>query len=342
MTGSEPSRWSLRQLPLAARLTISLFLISVGLGYFAGLVQLHFAHAKSGGALPSPQDAIDLYHGATGQPISKLEQLLITPDHAPFNGHGTMRPAFFEKSSGWKRLTSRRPEQELRGERETEIKALLIWIRGGSAKEPFEQDQWPMPEALKDQPWTEEFLVVEDDAKFIKLRTLFEERCTRCHKPGGADNQAEKYPLETFEQIEPYALPQAAQPMSLEKLAMTTHAHWLSFSMLFGLTGLLFSLTCYPGWMRIMLAPLTLLAQMVDISFWWLARWDAWFAFPGIIVTGAIVGVSLCLQIVLTLFSLYGRWGKLVLLLMMLAAGAGGVVAKIYLIDPYLAAKAKP
>ncbi len=340
MTGCEPSCWNIRHLPLAARLTISLFLVSVGLGYLAGLVQLHFAHAKSGELLPTGQDALDLYHGAAGQPQSKMEKLLLAPETAPFNGNGTMRPAFFDKSSGWKRLISKRPEKEIREERETEIQALLVWLRHGAPKGPFEQDQWPMPPELQKLKWSDEFIVTEDKSQFIKLRSLFEERCTRCHRQGGADAKAEKFVLETYEQLEPHVLPQASQAMSLAKLAMTTHAHWLSFAVLFGLTGLLFSLTCYPCWLKVLLAPLTLLAQMVDISFWWLARVHAVFAHPGILISGAIVGISLGLQIILTLFSLYGKKGKAVLVLLLLIAGFGGFMAKQFVIDPYITDKA--
>ena len=73
--------------------------------------------------------------------------------------------------------------------------------------------------------------------------------------------------------MEPASDP-AARGMSLSKLAQTTHVHMLGFSMLYGLTGLLFAFTSYPVFVRVLIAPLPLLAQIIDISFWWLARLD--------------------------------------------------------------------
>ena len=49
------SRPVLRDLPLAARLVIATFLLSVGIGYFSALVQLHFQHAKPGSLLPDAE-----------------------------------------------------------------------------------------------------------------------------------------------------------------------------------------------------------------------------------------------------------------------------------------------
>ena len=58
-----PPRVSLRDLPLAARLTLSAFLISTGIGYASALIQLHFQHAAPGTMLPSGKDAVRVYHG---------------------------------------------------------------------------------------------------------------------------------------------------------------------------------------------------------------------------------------------------------------------------------------
>jgi hypothetical protein len=44
-TTSTP-RFLLRDLSLSSRLVLSVFLLSVGLGYMAALIQLHFQHAK--------------------------------------------------------------------------------------------------------------------------------------------------------------------------------------------------------------------------------------------------------------------------------------------------------
>src|SRR5262245_38232006 len=101
MTSTTPkTRLTVRDLPFAARLTLSLFLISVGIGYCSALVQLHFQHAKAGRMLPSGEDAADIFHGHRGpKPMSKIEQLLEAPEHGvKFNGTGQMRTAFTTRS----------------------------------------------------------------------------------------------------------------------------------------------------------------------------------------------------------------------------------------------------
>ena len=54
-----PPDITLRNLPLAARIVLSAFLISVGIGYTSALVQLHFQHAKPGELMPTKEDAAD-------------------------------------------------------------------------------------------------------------------------------------------------------------------------------------------------------------------------------------------------------------------------------------------
>src|SRR5262249_12484580 len=136
----------LRHLPLAARLVLAAFLISVGIGYFAALVQLHFQHASPGNILPSGADAVRIFHGETEHPASKLEQVLAANEDLPFTGSGQMRSAFTKRSSGWKKAIKERAEQagrsrqppnpealaaaeeELRKEREGESLAVIAWL----------------------------------------------------------------------------------------------------------------------------------------------------------------------------------------------------------------------
>jgi len=74
---------------------------------------------------------------------------------------------------------------------------------------------------------------------------------------------------------------------------------------------------------------------MIDISCWWLARIDPTFA-QVIAVTGGIVATGLGLHIVLTLFNLFGRTGRGVLAVLLIAAAGGGYVLVDKVIGPYL------
>jgi hypothetical protein len=159
-----------------------------------------------------------------------------------------------------------------------------------------------------------------------------------CHTPDVEKaNMAEatKYPLDTYERLKPYAKVGAAAGMSLTKLAQTTHVHLLGFSMLYGLTGLIFAFTSYPGWLKVLLAPLPLAAQVADIGCWWLARMDSRFA-QVIAVTGGVVAVGLLLHIVLSVFNMYGRHGKKVVLVLLLLGALTGFAVKAHVIDPFL------
>jgi hypothetical protein len=444
----------LRDLPLAPRLVIAAFLVCVGLGYFSALVQLHFQHAATGQLLPGKTEAVGLYYGnkqsvlervlrapeshvfsgsgtmrpafttqsagwkplvkARGedvlrkerdgeievllrwihdgadrkaydedryplpdelrnQPITKeyvvtteqasppslLERVLTEPENKPFSGEGSMRPAFTTKSGSWKKIIKERGEAEVRNEREGERLAFLSWIHSGAGKEAYEEDRYLLPPDLAKHAISEDFVADDPKGKVFKIKTLIDTRCVRCHAEGApgkagkvmldsyegvkaysepdvppvptpagpyvklhtliqdrcvrchtkddpVNDKASHAPLETYEEVAAYATPQTAAGMPIRGLAQTTHVHLLGFAMLFALTGLMFSFTSYPFWMRAVFGPFTLVAQVIDISCWWLGRLDAVFA-QVILVTGALVALGLLVQILGSLVNLFGR-----------------------------------
>src|SRR5205807_10442452 len=97
--GGTTTTTALRDWPLPIRLVLAVFLVSVGLGYFSALVQLHFQHAAPGKLLPGVEEAVGAYNGAAEK--SKLQRLLEADISKPFNGTGSMRPAFTTESAGW-------------------------------------------------------------------------------------------------------------------------------------------------------------------------------------------------------------------------------------------------
>jgi hypothetical protein len=350
--GDMPFNLVLRDLPLPVRLTLSLFLLAVGAGYFSSLVQLHFQHASRGNPLPSPDDVVARFSGIENfwsgpksaepdakpaRPVSQLERLIMGPEEGtPFNGSGTMAPAFFKKDSIFKKKINQDPASEpiLRGEREGERLALQVWINapGPERKEAYQNDSFPLPESLTKSPLTKKYLAGGN----VKVQSLLYDRCSKCHESEGLEG---KVALDSYEALEKYmqaprsvmgadgtAVIKSSRQMSIERLTETTHLHALSFAMLFTLTGLVFAFSSYPVWIRSLLAPVVLLAQVADVSCWWLARLEGvgpYFALA-IMGTGAIVGVGLMLQIVLSLFNMYRLPGKCVLLLLFAAAAAGG------------------
>jgi hypothetical protein len=365
---SSPRSVTLGELPLSARLTLAVFLLSVGIGYVSALVQLHFQHATPGDLLPSPEDAVRVFHGDTGaKPKSKIEQLLPEDYQGKkMNGSGQMTSAFYNRSEDYKdaiaerarelakKQGAKKPDQALKGaataevdfERNGERLAMIAWVRGGAKETEYNDDNFPLPQDIEKLPISRTMLVEQNgeivNPRAVKIQTLFKERCANCHQEGG---EAQTYPLTSFSEIKKYVSVKTSEGMSMEKLAQTTHVHLLGFSMLYGLTGLILAFSSYPRLVRIALCPLPLLAQIVDISFWWLARLPdpngPMFA-RCIVYSGAVVAVGLLLHIVLSLFSLFRVKGWLVLVLLFAAAGYASYETKLRVIDPYIAQEKPP
>ena len=339
-----PPQFSLRDLPLAARLVLAVFLISVAVGYGSALVQLHFQHASPGSFMPSNRDVVVKFHGDpdASKRVSPLQRLVEADESLPFNGSGSMSAAFTTRSNGWRSATRGKLEADIRRERDGEKAAVLLWISVGLSREVYEADKLPLPAIWGDRPITAEF---RHDDGAVKIKSLFAERCVRCHQKDGDDANAATYLLDKYEAIHKYVDAGSGGPtMSTIRLAQSTHAHLLSFAVLYMLTGVMFALTDYPGWLRLTLGPLVLIVQLADIACWWLARLEGplgeHFALA-IVWTGGIVGAGLAIQIVLTLFHLFGTAGRCVLVVLFVLAGAGLGVLKQYVMDPHLARRSR-
>jgi hypothetical protein len=327
-TSTSP-RKTLRDLPMSARLVLSLFLLSVGLGYLSALVQLHFKHATRGEFLPNAQNAIDIFHG--GKTMSKIEQLVDADPAAGWSKTGQMRDAFHKKSSGWEKAIASRAEklkvspevatEQLLKEREGERLGMVAWLRNGAKEEEYTKDAFVFPKEWDEkQPLTKSFKT--EDGKGLKIQSLIDERCIKCHN----GTQPNAPALDDYPKLKKFLEVKDTQ-MDIDSLAQTTHVHLLGFSMLYGLTGLILAFSSLPALVRGVLAPLPLLAQVADIAFWWLARepkpYGPMFA-SFIPISGAVVALGLMSHIILGLFTMYDWKGKFVLVLLFGGAGAGG------------------
>ncbi len=353
-------RYTLRDLPLPAKLVVSAFLLSVGLGYCSAMVQLHMKHSDmEGNPLPSPDDVVERFSRFTlfdgTYPQSKIETLVSGDPEGGFNA-SNMTPAFYgESDKDYKKVSSLPKDDPKRkkvdADRAGERAALVAFINlpVEQRKAIYDADAMDVPDTLKGKAITEDFV---DNGK-VKVQTLLSERCGRCH-----DNQ-QKPTFGKFEELEPLItapVPEtfesggkvwvkSAKTMTIDCLTQSTHAHLLSFAMLFALTGFVYAFTSHPGFVRAVLAPVVLVAQVADVSCWWLARMDLpygpMFAMT-IMATGGVVGLGLMLQILLSLFNMWGGKGKLVLLLMFLIAAGGFYAVYVNAIKPGLdAEKAK-
>jgi hypothetical protein len=398
---SDTSPYTLRDLPLPAKLVVSVFLLAVGLGYFTALIQMHLKHASPGEAMPTISDVVARFSGAPWPLVPKPEK---KPDDRPMNEEGnkqvkaegnapgqivtgvkikslfndrcvvchhpesksdaneypltdfdtvtrkyltpknkdglknlgkmhdmisakrrdritssTMVIAFFDESTDYEAEVAKRSRETVNKEREAERLAMIAWIEAGALKEAFEKDAFPLPDDPKYKALT------------LKYRTA---ALAKEVQPPKKEEVPEDPNAKAWQEAR-------KRRVSLDALTQSTHAHLLSFSMLWGLTGLIFAFTSYPKIFRFTLAPIVLIAQVADIACWWLARLDGigpYFAIS-IIGTGGIVGLGLALQIVLSLFNMYGSFGKTVLVALFLGAGATGYVVYDKVLVPELAAE---
>src|SRR5579875_3534689 len=170
-----PGAFTLGELSLPVRLTLALFLISVGIGYVSALVQLHFQHASPGDLLPSAEDAVRVFHGDVGEkPKSKIEQLLPQDYQGKkMNGQGQMTAAFFKRSEDYSDAIAERA-RELAKKRGLNKKA--------AKEEEYRADNFPLPEELIKHPLTPNMLVENAEPKAVKIQTLFQQRCVTCHQ----------------------------------------------------------------------------------------------------------------------------------------------------------------
>ncbi|OWK46371.1 hypothetical protein FRUB_00070 [Fimbriiglobus ruber] len=330
----------MRQLPLPAKLVISVFLIAVGIGYFSALVQLHMQHSgRNGEPMPTPWDVIEKFSGLKphdGQVAkSKIEGIVSGPKDGAFDKNN-MAPAFFGKSGKvYEKDCTTRGQDKVDAEREGERQTLIAWINADpdERKTAYEKDDFKIPDTLSGRPITEEF--ADKATGTAKIKSIIEERCVRCHggdKKPDLDEYPKLLPLISVPKVEILENKylgdkwvRTNRQLSVEGLTQSTHAHLLSFSVLFALTGLTFAFTSYPAFVRCILGPIVLLATVADIACWWLARLDEIgpvFALA-IMGTGATAGLGLAAQIILSLFNMYGIRGKIVLWLLFAAAIAG-------------------
>ena len=351
-TPPSPARDRLADLSLPVRLVLTVFLIAVGLGYLSALVQLRVQHATAGRAMPGRDDVRRTFHGEDG--TSKLERLLTAPMDLPRDGSGSMQFAMMQPSL-WKpdinralhdnrddrkqdpsvKELTRPAASELVGRRhEGELKALVEWARLLSKDEDRAQktytadayrpsDDLAAELHLDDQEpvITKRFLGTDTAGKtVINIKSILDARCVRCHRAGSAE--AGEFPLDTFADLRDYSAIEKSGGMSLPKLAQTTHVHLLGFAVLWCITGLLMASTGFPTWVRVIVSPLVLVAQIADIACWWLAGMDVVFA-DAILVTGGIVGAGLALQMVLTFWDLYCGAGRVMLFVVLLLIGLG-------------------
>lgn len=267
----------LSRLSLPAKLLVTLFLGIVGPGYLFGTANIMLQH----------QDA-DLEPGLTLDDLRRTfhgMEKTITPD-----AEVTVRSEMLSQVS---------PDGEMREHLENggepAIRSLIGWLEDGSQEATFVVGA-PSP------------------------KDVIKSHCIECHHADGGD--IKDVPFATTDEAEPeYTLVMKAAtpefethqagpqtvvlaPTNLKKLVHITHAHILAIPVFTLLVGVLFLMTGFSERIKLVLAPLPMLAVLLDIGSWWLARLVEPFIYV-IAASGAIFGAAYALQILCILASMW-------------------------------------
>ena len=273
----------LAKLSLPAKLLVTLFLLIIGPGYLAGTANIFYKHQY-----------------ADDEPGLTLDDL-----RATFHGmEKTFKPDD-KVTVNSEMLTQVRPDGEMReyleDGGEPAIRGLIKWLENEAKEDEF----------------TEEGLDQEGDPS---AQAIIKAHCIECHNSDGGDMEDVPY-AETDESDPQYALVMTTakpditveesgvqtkvyKPTGESKLVHITHVHVLTMPVFTFLVGVLFLMTGISDKLKLIIGPLPMLAVMLDIGGWWLARWIEPFIFV-IAAAGGIFGAMYALQILCILGSMW-------------------------------------
>jgi len=135
---------------------------------------------------------------------------------------------------------------------------------------------------------------------FAKVQPIFAQNCAPCHNP---QSGLPVPPLTSFEDVQ--KLTAIDTGMSVLQLTRVSHIHLFGISIIFLLTGAIFSLSTTPVWFRVTLVVCPYVTIIADIGSWWATKYgDPLFAYI-VIVSGMLMGLSLAAQIFISLWEMW-------------------------------------
>jgi hypothetical protein len=135
---------------------------------------------------------------------------------------------------------------------------------------------------------------------YAQVEPILAKNCATCHsgKPVMPIS-----PLASFEDVEKLA--KSDPGASVLQLTRVSHVHLFGISIVFLLTGAIFSLSETPIWFRTAILVLPYFAILMDIGSWWATKYfDPLFAYV-VITGGAFMGLALGLQILVSLWDMW-------------------------------------
>ncbi len=148
------------------------------------------------------------------------------------------------------------------------------------------------------------FRWLKDGAKeenYDSVKPIIERACVACHSPGSGVKRANGEPVPSFVNFDAISqLIEIDTGPSIAQLAKVSHVHLFGISIIFFITGLIFTLSETPAWFRVLLIVTPYAAITADIGSWWLAKWEKFFGVV-VVVSGAFMALALACQILCSL-----------------------------------------
>ncbi len=273
----------LAKLPLSGKLLVTLFLLIIGPGYLAGTANIFYKHQY-----------------ADDEPGLTLDDL-----RATFHGmQKTFKPDD-KITVNSEMLSQVRPDGEMREYLENggdeAVRGLIKWLENEAKEEEFAKTG----------------LSQEGDPS---AQEIIKAHCIECHNADGGDMEDVPY-AETdssdpqYEMVMETAKPEVTveesgmqtkvyKPTGQSRLVQITHVHILTMPVFTFIVGVLFLMTGIPSKLKLLIGPLPMLAVLLDISGWWLARWIEPFIYV-IAAAGGLFGAMYALQILCILGSMW-------------------------------------
>lgn len=134
---------------------------------------------------------------------------------------------------------------------------------------------------------------------FPDVKPIFDKFCIACHNPKSG---LPVPPLTTFEEVTKIA--QVDTGESIAQLARVSHVHLFGISIIFLLTGAIFSMSEMSSLWRTTIISLPFLTIWADIGAWWITKYAPAFAWV-VIIGGGLMGLALGVQIFISLWEMW-------------------------------------
>ncbi len=151
-----------------------------------------------------------------------------------------------------------------------EMDKVVAWLKSGSTEDEYDETIYP--------------IVMKD--------------CASCHGPKAGKNLPD---FTTYEGIIPFA--KVDHGMSIETLVKLSHIHLFGIGLVTFVLGFVFCFSTLPGWFKNVVIVAPFLAMVIDITTWYLTKWDPVFAYT-VIVSGLILGSAWGILIFVSLYQL--------------------------------------